>query len=305
MNPTHYLTAEPISVLTYNLLYPQRNGAHADPRSSTVGYRYDARKRKIVENSEIRIGKAVSNILHNLTDVICFQEITPNFFQRFKGALTATHVGVFQLHYSKAAHGIAIFYRSPQFTQLDVFQQNFENRKHLILDLQSTISRKIIRVASCHLLDPRGVYPEHKADQICQILDDMKPEGSDYRISAFVIAGDFNQDQWGDAPPQGKNAEKPEYPHVGYATLFKPLLDLGYMTDQNYSSSEYKRSRPMNKMRNPNQPELYAQKIVPRKRRIDYVWIRTHDHQSIQALLLQQIIHSASDHAPVGSVFNV
>lgn len=305
MEPTHYFTAEPISVLTYNLLYPQRNGEHADPRSSTVGYRYDADTRKIVENSDIRIGKAVSNILNNLTDVICFQEITPNFFQRFQGALTATHVGVFQRHYPKAAHGIAIFYRSPQFTRLDVFQQKFENRVHLILDLQSTISRKIIRIASCHLLDPRCVRPEHKADQICKILDDMKPEGSDYRISAFVIAGDFNQDQWGDAPPQGKNKQKPEYPHVGYATLFKPLLDLGYMTDQDYSPSEFKRSRPMNKKRNPYQPELYAQKIVPRKRRIDYVWIRTYDHESIQALTLQKIQYAASDHAPVGSVFNV
>lgn len=305
MEPTHYFTTEPISVLTYNLLYPQRNGEHADPRSSTVGYRYDASTRKIVENSEIRIRKAVTNILHNLSDVICFQEITPNFFQRFKEALKATHIGVFQLHHRKAVHGIAIFFRSPQFTQLDLFQQNFENRVHLILDLQLTISRKVIRVASCHLLDPRGEYPEHKADQIRQILDDMRPEGSDYRIAAFVIAGDFNQDQWGDAPPQGKNEEKPEYPHVGYATLFKPLLNLGYMTDQDYSPSEYKRSRPMNNKRNPHQPELYAQKIVPRKRRIDYVWIRTHDHESIQALTLQKIQYAASDHAPVGSVFKV
>lgn len=308
MEPPLYLNPESISVLTYNLLYPQRHGQHTDPRSNAIGYRYDSQTQSIVENSKTRIWIAIGNILRNLTDLICLQEVTPDYYKCLKAKIGHSYEALYVQHHAKAVHGVAIFYLFSKLIPMQYVSQQHQGytpRTHVVFDFMLTSSQKVIRVACCHLLDPRGMHPDEKAAQISEILERMKPHYTPYSISACVIAGDFNQDQWGDAPKIGKIKNKPLVPDVRYATLFQPLLKTGYLTDQDYSPSEYKRKRPQNKKRDPADPQLYSRKIVPRKRRIDYIWIRTQTPDSIKPIALQSINFSASDHAPVGSTFNL
>jgi endonuclease/exonuclease/phosphatase family metal-dependent hydrolase len=308
MEPPLLLNPESLSVLTYNLLYPQRHGQHADPRSNSVGYRYDRHTKSIVENSESRIGIAIGNILRNPTDLICLQEVTPNYYKRLKAKLSPSYEALYVQHHATAVHGVAIFYLFTKFIPMHYISEQHQGhtpRTHIVFDFKLVRSQKFIRVACCHLLDPRGMPPEGKTAQISEILERMKPHYTPYAISACVIAGDFNQDQWGDAPKVGKIENKPLEPHVNHATIFQPLLKTGYLTDRDYSPSEYKRKRPENKKRDPNDPQLYANKVVPRKRRIDYIWVRTLSPESIKPLPLRDINFSASDHAPVGSTFSL
>lgn len=308
MEPPLHLEPQSISIMTYNLLYPQRPGGHADSRSSAIGYRFDRKTNTIVENSETRIGVALGNIRRNLTDVICFQELTMRNYQLLTAKLGSDYACLFQLHHQKSVHGVAIFYRYPKFRFLNIQSKPFRGpptRTHLVIDLLLTNAQKIIRLACCHLIDPRGMRSEDKPAQIIDILNMMKPVMTPYHIHAYVIAGDFNQDQWGDAPKKGKINNKPTVPNVSYATLFQPLIKTGYRTDNDYSPSECKRKLPSTQTRDPEDPNLYSQMTVYRKRRIDYIWIRTQDPESIKPLDLKSIILSASDHAPVGSTFNV
>lgn len=294
----------PISILTYNLLYPQRHGQHADYRSSSIGYAWDNWNQQIVENSAERIQLAIGNILNNLTDVICLQEITPEFCTLLAKTLTQYQC-LFDCHHPKSSHGIATFYNLHKITCIRCSSEKFSNRTHHVLDLAIIGTNKVVRVGNCHLIDPRGMSPIQKTDQICSILRKMKFDKAFVDIHAHVIAGDFNQDQWGDAPKVGKITRKPQNPDVGHATIFRPLIASGYWIDGDYSPSEYKRMRLGPAKRNPHDKRLYQQDALPRKRRIDYIWIRTHEPESIQSIKMQNINHLASDHAPVGSTFNL
>ncbi len=206
------------------------------------------------------------------------QEVTQDVFNKIKAELEKNgYVGSYCPH--NKLHGVAIFYKKNRFQQLQEFNGQFKTqktdkegnklffsdgtpntkrRRHLILDLKDLMSQKVTRIASCHFEDPRSL--ELRSAHVSQVLQTMNSQPKNYQIDYSVIAGDFNQDQWGD-----KGIERLTQPSLKAATALKPLFNSGYKVGASLKPTEFRKKDKQN----------YNSQIVPLDRKIDHIFIKT------------------------------
>lgn len=120
-------TASRISVLTYNVLFPQLPGKHESPFSTEIGYSQD-HEGNVYENSAFRQEIVLQNILNSKSDIHCLQEVSQDHFNKLSAALEKEgYKGEYRYHNRK--HGVAIFYKQDKFQQLDSFHGHFAVQK--------------------------------------------------------------------------------------------------------------------------------------------------------------------------------
>jgi len=103
----------------------------------------------------------------------------------------------------------------------------------------------------------------------------------------IVIAGDFNQDEWGD-----KN-NKSTTPDLGQATSMKPLFANNFVCDGNLESTEYKRQTSND----------YSSAIVEKNRKIDHIFVKSMNGiANPQHLELKNFNLTGSDHKAVATL---
>ncbi len=278
---------EQITVGTYNILFPQR--LPLSKFSSKIGYSLDKFGR-LYENSAFRTDVLSKNLLNANLDVICLQEVTEDIAQKLEKKLLGKYAILWTPH-TQNSHGVAIAYKAHKFTQLShqklkatvKIQGKTQDRSHLIMDLQDSNTKKIFRIASCHLIDPRDLQGDHKTVHASKVLNDVIAETASYHIDRSIIAGDMNQDQYGD-----RGVSKPEIPDARHATAFKPFFKHGYKVDQNLDPSEY------DKLEIGNSP------IFCKDRRIDWLFC----NYQPEHLPLENFDIRGSDHRLTGIVVN-
>lgn len=305
-----------ITVMTYNVLFPQTKGKHKSPYSTSIGYTLNI-KGDIQENSADRQPIIIKNICQANCDITCLQEVTKEFFYDLNEELSSIgYAGEYRSHNKSLenTHGVAIFYKQHRFERISsgtsgffsiekvnaagqvIFSNNqpvMKPRAHLVLDLIDQRTQKIIRVASCHLFAPKELKGE-KSKHVCAVLDSVHAIAKhQYEPDVYVIAGDFNQDQWGD---NGRHYFIGE-PSLGAASAFKPLFDDNFKVDNDLTSSLYCRE-------NEND---YSSTIVQKDRKIDHIFVKWKDNRS---KLPPEVVpfpgkfdHRGSDHRAVISSF--
>ncbi len=273
---------EKITVGTYNILFPQQivNGKPA-LFSTNIGYKIDSQG-QLVDNSDTRIQIIAQNILKSNLDVICLQELTPamrdkllsdqSLRDKYQFSQVKLHTTPVKKPIHPTAHGVAILYKKAKFEEmnlavlrLDVPNQDAKDpkkvftkaRAHLLLDLKDKTTQKVLRVVSCHMCDPRSLAGD-KAEptrQVIKFAQTTAPK-SHYSVNRIIIAGDMNQDQYGDFDPSIDPKDKTEKP----ATAFQPFIENGYSADENRDSTEY------------TQKEPGKGDLIPTGRRIDWIF---------------------------------
>lgn len=259
---------EQILVGTYNILFPQKleNGAPAK-FSTNVGFSAD-KNGGLYENSDFRVGIIAKNILNADLDVICLQEVTDAMGQELQKSLKDDYDIKWVKHQNY--HGVGILYKKDKFDLLNEESLSIQVQKedplnpgtyksspprvHLLNDLMDKTTQKVFRVVSCHMFDPRDL--QNKEEQTNAVIDFAEKESD--TIDRIIIAGDMNQDQFGniDSPPAGA------VPSEKLASSFQPFIDHEYHVDGNLDSTEYEKKKPGNG------------KLVSKDRHIDWIWVK-------------------------------
>lgn len=304
-----------ITVMTYNVLFPQTKGKHKSPYSTSIGYNQN--KKGVVYENSIKRQKIIIENIQNAPpcDIICLQEVTKGFFDKLKKDLTQNeYAGEYRSHNKSQenTHGVAIFYKQHRFERISsgtsgffsiekvnaagqvIFYNNepvIKPRAHLVLDLRDRTTKKNIRVVSCHLFDPRELMDE-KSKHVDAVLDSvLNFTKHKFEPHVLVIAGDFNQDQWGD---NGRHYNCK--PSLSAASAFKPLFDDNFKVDDDLIPSVYCRVDGNN----------YNSDIVPNGRKIDHIfvkWIRDAPDLCPESVAFLEFDHNGSDHRAVISSF--
>lgn len=286
---------------TYNLLCPQFEGLHNEKGSSDIGYMQDSTSGEIIPNTEFRSDIIFKNISEANLDIYCLQEVANDLFAYLSSALSPLgYLGVYAPHPDNtifwgsqmpvSQQGVAIFYKQHTFALLSIstgvfkFHQTYRDsaspqntvslkqRVHLKADLQEIGSQNIFRVVSCHLFDPR--FFTNKADQILQVETLIRETCEDalnrlpYHVDHVIIAGDMNQDQYGDAD-QDQSGEF-LYPDLSRATIFAPFWREGFYMDGSYIPSEYQRKVLGD----------FNSSIISTKRKVDHIFIKSRSNAS-------------------------
>lgn len=261
---------ERILVGTYNILFPQKlvNGAPAKI-STNVGYSKDV-DGNLYDNSDFRIGIIAENISKANLDVVCLQEATDDMGDKLKASLKDHYHIKWVKHQN--FHGVGILYNKDKFQLLHEetrtihvqledalnpgLYQPSPPRVQLLNDLMDKTSRKVFRVVSCHLFDPRSLQDKTEHTQLVVDFAEKAPSG--YFIDRIIIAGDMNQDQYGDidSPPQSA------IPSEKLASAFQPFIENEYQVDGNLDSTEYEKKNPGNG------------KLHSKNRHIDWIWVK-------------------------------
>jgi|GEM_PF-7131421 len=282
-----------VTVGTYNVLFPQ--SLPTSQFSTKIGYSADPLGR-IYANTDFRIKVISKNILNSNLDILCVQEMTQDMLNK----LMATSLGqkyhcVWQSH-TLNSHGVGVLYKKTQFRtlnqstpQITLHVPNALNptrmipkkRTHVMVDLQDATTQKIYRVASCHLIDPRDFTTAQKGAHAQQIIQSTQA-ASAYPIDKTIIAGDMNQDQFGDIGTPTPSTSSPNH-----ATAFQPFLQNGFSADTNLDSSEYDKA------------DFRNSPIFSKNRRID--WLFATGTQPAH-LPLAQFDNRGSDHRLVAVV---
>jgi endonuclease/exonuclease/phosphatase family metal-dependent hydrolase len=280
-----------VTVGSYNILFPQ--SVPPSPFSTKIGYSVDQNGR-LYSNTDFRIQIISKNILNSNLDVVCLQEMTQDMLQKLQPTLGQKYQVVWQPH-TPNSHGVGILYKKNKFqllnqkaplTVLQVPNANnptrmiSKKRSEVILDLRDVTTQKIYRIASCHLLDPRDFSITQKGAHAQQVINSTDA-ASPYPIDNVIIAGDMNQDQFGDV-----GTALPSSPSPHLATAFQPFFQNGFSADANLDASEY------DKAGFNNGP------IVTKNRRID--WIFAKKSQPMY-LPLAQFDNRGSDHRLVAA----
>lgn len=291
---THALTpAERISIGTYNILFPQV----LDPKTNKPGkyatkIGYSVRNGEVYENSAFRIGVIAKNILKSKLDVLCLQEVTEKTAQELTHALAKDYQVVYEQHNKNNkrpnSHGVAVLYKKHKFTNLNkshgtcTYPTNFNNkpgtqtRSHLIMDLQDKTTQKVFRVASIHTTDPRELRQDQKTLHTYKVLKDVESLKAPYKVDRIIIAGDMNQDQFGDI---GK--AKPANPSARHASAFKPFFKKNYFVDANLEGTEFSKN------------DFDNSPVFCKRRRIDWIFVRDHEPDYLE---LKEFDNRGSDH---------
>lgn len=284
---------ERIVVGTYNVLFPQGLDNSGKPKkfSSNIGFSQKS-DGTIYENSAFRTSVIAKNILQANLDVICIQEMTDGMANEMIKQLKD-----YQIAWVKhdKFHGVGILFKKDKFTLLfqDAVKVNalMENnlkpgtyqlasRVHLLQDLQDKTTKKVFRVVSNHMFDPRSL--KNKEEQTEKVSIVAEQLAKDYEIDRIIIAGDMNQDQFGDInSPATTPSEK-------HASSFQPLLRKDFQIDGNYDSTEFEKKLPDNG------------KILDKGRCIDWIWVKNFKPEHVD--LSNIFDNRGSDHALVASI---
>ncbi len=316
-------TAGKVSVLTYNILFPQINGKHESGFSTEVGYSQNGNN--VFENSAQRVPVIIQNIKNANMDVNCLQEVTKDIFAKIQANLPG-YEGIYAPHKSNSpapnAHGVAIFYKKHRFVHLantpTIFQQQKKDengklefypldpnnpnkpaspvmlrRAHLMTDLKDKLTGKITRFVSCHLDDPRNAIGLEKQAHVKRVVNSaIDGKNLAYKVDNVVIAGDFNQDQWGDA--SRKNKIKTATPNMRHATAMQPFFTNNFVSDSNLDSTEYGRQNPKN----------FNSAIVSKDRKIDHIFVKSMNSTAKPTYLpLNNFNLTGSDHRAIAASF--
>lgn len=307
-----------VTVGSYNILFPQTFPI-THKIATAVGYHENAAG-EFVDNSAYRIQVISKNICRANLDVNCLQEVSKEFFETLQKNLRENYEGVWAPHDGNMPkpgsshqvnndgsifnpklnkHGVAIFYKKDQFDMLQSYANFFINdkirKRHLMLDLQDKKTGLVTRYATCHLTDPRQWTGQNKTQHIDAVLKDAH---RDYKVDMIVIAGDMNQDQFGDLP-----TNKPD---LLSATAFQPLVINGYkhgaenLDPKNFPSTEVKKGD------NDYSP---SGKLVTTGRMIDHIFVKSVNPNIKPTIKLPPIPkifdERGSDHKMVVSVISL
>lgn len=125
-------------------------------------------------------------------DVICLQEISLDSFNDLKSGLENFYTIKHIKHIGKG-DGLAILYKKT-FREINSKIESLHGLNFGYVDLQDHVSKKIIRVANCHLLG--GPKQDLGKQQIEKLLKAVENDPSTRGvISARIITGDFNADE--------------------------------------------------------------------------------------------------------------
>lgn len=241
-------------------------------------------------NWDTRKNIIMQNIFSSNLDLICVQEVVRKFVPEFSHSLKNKGYAFQWIahsdHPSPWTHGVGIAYKVSKFEEVianfgtfvhDFFKTkkgSLKPRRHQIVELKDKHSKEITRIASVHLHDCRDVYPSSKRPlQIKQVIDDLEKRFA----HRYIIAGDFNQDQYGDMIKGKKNFKSRP------SNIEKVLRSHFYATDENYGSTTFRRDKNN------------LEKIVENKRKIDWIFVKS------QSDKLQSINVSSFDFNPQAS----
>jgi endonuclease/exonuclease/phosphatase family metal-dependent hydrolase len=244
------LAGNSFTVGTYNILLPQT--LPKSVYSTPVGYNTDERG-DLYENSKFRTNIIINNLNNANLDIICLQEVTADMGNAIATSpkLQAKYSFTWEMHpqlQPPYQHGVAIGFRKDRFERSSNVEDiiSLNKRVHLIMNLKDKTTQKIVRIASCHLLDMRdrlnynGEHTQHVVNTT------ISGSPADYTI----IAGDMNADA------SGLNDE------LGISLAFKPLIDKEFKADENRESSEFTKA------------EYGNGPIISKDRRIDWIWAK-------------------------------
>lgn len=269
-------TAKKVRIASYNLLFPQMayNEKLDKKKATAIGYSQDS-EGNVYENSQFRTPLAIQNMLHSKADIVCLQEVNSKIYQQIKNdkKLSAKyHFSILGAH--NPQHGVCVLYNKKMFQDVSakangVFHRvslngakiKNKNRTHLHLDLKDKVTGKELRVISCHMEDPRSFTTGKKDTHAKEVLKTAL-EGAHQENRITIVAGDMNQDQFGDAPVSDKS--KIAHPDLKLASAFKGFFEAGFAVDDDLSPSEYY------KVNNffDNSP------LVEKDRRIDWIFAK-------------------------------
>lgn len=318
-------TAAKIAVGTYNILYPQPWVDPLNPpekmkndKFEKIGYSFNKETKKIEDNYVYRAGVVADNILKANLDVVCLQEVTNESIEILKKKLT-DYEFVWDRHNfstsktcrekkfgSTVNHGVAIIYKKAGTTLLDKkierslikLRKSQKSRVHVRVDL--SLKGKNIRVVTGHFVDSRSFDKGEKDTQIKKALE-LASEKSQHVFDLKIVAGDKNQDQWGQFEDQQKTAD------VKHAEAFQSLLKDGYQFDGNYQPTEFDKDFTEDEAK--KDPSVYnktATELISlsnkEPRKIDWIF-GNGDGVTLEPIDLSACSITGSDHRLVGTNF--
>lgn len=307
-----------VSVLTYNILFPQLEGKQNEKYSSAIGYNENSAG-DVYENSHERLPIIIKNIQDANIDINCLQEVTEKTFKTLQNNLSSNYTGVFAAHNPTSKkpqeHGVAIFYKTKKFELLNHSSIAFSKQKidqngilsthpngkpilhkrtHFVMDLRETLTKKVIRAVSCHFIDPREFVAKEKQDHVNAVINSALQYNPQVKPDQIVIAGDFNQDQWGDVSNGNTKNNNPQ-PNLQNATALQPLFGKGFDSDDNLDSTEFKREDSKD----------FNSEIISKDRKIDHIFVKyTGNGSSLKPvnIILEKFSLEGSDHKAVAAL---
>ncbi len=283
--------AERISVSTYNILFPQ--SVPPNQFSTKIGYSVD-KNGNLYDNIDFRMNIIRDNILKSNLDVICLQELTQATFNTLRTDLAKDYDIFWGSHFANR-HGVGILYKKHKFTRLKMHTFDLrvpvpatnnpnitynKPRAQMLVDLQDKTTQKIFRVVTGHFIDPRDLTD--KTLHTKQVVDYVENNaGHNYTIDRTIIAGDMNQDQFGDM-----GAKPPTVPGASHASAFQPFFSNQYYVDNNLDSTYFAKAT------------FDDGPIFSKKRRIDWIWSK---HFAPEYLPLENLDIRGSDHLLVAA----
>lgn len=272
---------EKLVIGSYNVLYAQKLKNCFTEFSSTVGYNV-TKEMTLVSNTKWRLGLKVKNILNANPNCIALQEVTEEEFREYQLRLAHAHYsGVFCLH-PNSFHGVSIFYKSDQFNLLAVRDGVFDcesldkMRKHLILDMQDKNTGLILRMTSCHLLDPRDWDRYYKSCHLERVLDHAD-FSTGYIVDVVAICGDMNQDQFGD-DITAHLKPNPEPVKLSEISAFIPFLNQ-YVHDNSIEATEYTKDI-----------STVDGEMISTNRKTDWIFFKIKRHMELQKIVQVPLI---------------
>lgn len=335
-----------ITIGTYNILFPGRvqrvfmppeKKYVYEPSGSPVGFNYrppkanapsnappDELHEDIYENSEERTKKMIANLINSDLDIVCLQEVSNIEYGRkpsvYTNIISNSELGKIytlsklQIHPKlRYSHGVMILYKTTKFnlipetsvTSVTIPSGIDENKSRMCSIVYLNYHGKKICIVSCHFYDARDYStPEAKAIQMNSVLAEINKQKSDLNI----IAGDFNQDQYGDLKDKTDipiDLSEPLGPQK--ASVFQPLFPTEdkdktqlYTFDDDLTPSEY--TKKINENDYEKNPWAYDNPIIPKKengrtRRIDWIFCNDKTGQVPKSIRLPDFDFSASDHS--------
>jgi endonuclease/exonuclease/phosphatase family metal-dependent hydrolase len=211
------------------------------------------------------------NILKSNLDVICVQEVTGDMIKKLKSTELGKKYHLIWSEHAPNSHGVGILYKKNRFKVLNQMTsqcgygipdahrlgQTFsKKRTHVIIDLKDSTTQKVHRVVSGHFPDPRDFAKAEKGTYVTKVIESAAAAAS-YEVDQTIIAGDMNQDEWGDF-----GTSKPSVGSPTLATAFQPFVTRGFRADKNLDASEYDKA------------DFDNGHIFSKGRRIDWVWVK-------------------------------
>ncbi|MCB1149505.1 MAG: endonuclease/exonuclease/phosphatase family protein [Chlamydiia bacterium] len=196
-----------IVIGTQNVLYPQPPAYSGEVPERASPFGYDKGEDGMMHENWVR-RKAVhlNNFSQALPDILCLQEVTWRVFEDFQHTLCLIGYALQYQCHPTSGHGVAIAWKNSRFGLLHAHTGSFaygsQTRAHLVVRLMELTTKKTVQVACCHLFDPRDLTD--KKSHIQAVATTL----SQFKADLSAVAGDFNQDQYGDLA-QGEDESAP------------------------------------------------------------------------------------------------